>query len=103
MTTWHVEKTGEDSYHVHGGDQFTRIEEDVDGSKLMGMLTSKGLSAAQIGEIMGSLGTKESGYQTTIAFNPPNRKRNGESCYSPRAGCCSRLSSAVTAIRFDFR
>jgi hypothetical protein len=30
MTTWHMKKTGEDQYHVNGGDQFTRIEEDVD-------------------------------------------------------------------------
>jgi hypothetical protein len=69
MTTWHIEKTGEDHYHIHGGDQFTRIEEDVDGPKLMGMLTAKGLSTADVLDVLQSLGAKEIGYETTISFN----------------------------------
>ena len=70
MTTWHVKKTGDDEYHVHGGDQFTRIEEDVDGPKLIGMLTGKGLSVEQATKVVSSVDAKEIGFQTSIAFNP---------------------------------
>jgi hypothetical protein len=76
VTTWDIKKTGEDNYHVHGGDQFTRIEEDVDGSKLMGMLASKGLSDSQIGDILSSLDAHEVGYETTITFKPPKSNRS---------------------------
>jgi hypothetical protein len=32
-----ITKTGEDSYHVSANENFIRIEEDVDGPKLIGM------------------------------------------------------------------
>ena len=70
MTTWHIRKTGDDQFHVHGGDQFNRIEEDVDGPKLMGMLTSKGLSTEQAMSIAFDFDAKEIGFQATIAFRP---------------------------------
>jgi hypothetical protein len=70
MTTWHIRKAGDDQFHVHGGDQFTRIEEDVDGPKLMGMLTAKGLSTEQAMSIAFDLDAKEIGFQTTVAFRP---------------------------------
>jgi len=70
MTTWHIRKTGGDQFLVHGGDQFTRIEEDVDGPKLMGMLTGKGLSTEQAMSIAFDLDAKEIGFHTTIAFRP---------------------------------
>jgi hypothetical protein len=70
MTTWHVQKTGDDQFHVHGGDQFTRIEEDVDGPKLMGMLTGKGLSTEQAMSVAFDLDSKGIGFHTTIAFRP---------------------------------
>lgn len=70
MTTWHIQKTGDDQFHVHGGDQFTRIEEDVDGPKLMGMLTAKGLSTEQGMSIAFDVDAKEIGFHTAIAFQP---------------------------------
>lgn len=73
MTTWHIRKTGDDQFHVHGGDQFTRIEEDVDGPKLMGMLTAKGLSTEQAMSVAYDLDSKGIGFHTTIAFRPVAR------------------------------
>lgn len=74
MTTWHIEKTGEHNYHVHGGDEFMRIEEDADGPKLTGMLHNKGLTDPQIGEVLSSLDAREVGYRMTVTFKPPSAR-----------------------------
>ena len=71
MTTWRITKKSDDNYHVDGVDGYTRIEEDVDGPKLMGMLTGKGLSVEQCEKLLSTLDTKAFGYETTIAFTPP--------------------------------
>lgn len=66
MTTWNIKKTDEDRYHVSSCDL---IDEEVDGSQLMGMLVSRGLTEAQARDILFSLDPKEIGYSTSIAFN----------------------------------
>ena len=67
-TTWHITKTGDDKYHVHGGDQYSQIEEDVDGPKLMGMLTAKARSVAEAMEIVFAMDDKEIGFQKTVVL-----------------------------------
>jgi hypothetical protein len=64
MVTWHIKKSGEDRYSVSS----QNLEEDVNGSQLMGMLNAKGLASTQINEILQSLDTKDVGYQTTVTF-----------------------------------
>ena len=53
-------------YHVNSRDL---IDEDVDGSQLMGMPVSRGLTESQARDILFSLDPKESGHSTSIAFN----------------------------------
>lgn len=69
MVTWHIRKTDGDEYRVRGGGQFTRIEENVDGPSLLGMLTGK-FSDEQVMDIVFSLDAKEIGFQTSISFMP---------------------------------
>lgn len=67
---WDITKTGEDRYHVTSRREM--IDEDVDGSQLMGMLASKGLSEADINEIvLFTLDRRDIGYKTSIVFKPP--------------------------------
>ena len=70
MTTWHISKTDGDSYHVYGGDQFTNVNENVDGPKLIGMLTAKGLSIPDAMATVFSMDEKGIGFQQTIVFRP---------------------------------
>ena len=70
MTTWHIKKIDEDRYKVWGGDQFTPVEELVNGSQLVGMLNGKVLLFPQITDILVTLDAREVGFQTTITFQP---------------------------------
>jgi hypothetical protein len=60
VVTWHIEKTGEDSYSL--------TIADVNGSQLIGMLNAKGLAGKRIDEILQLLDSKDIGYQTTVTF-----------------------------------
>ena len=67
--TWDITKIGEDRYHVTSRDL---IDEEVDGSQLMGMLASKGFSVADINDIvLFSLDKRDIGYKTSITFKLP--------------------------------
>jgi hypothetical protein len=67
--TWDITKIGEDRYHVTSRDV---IDEEVDGSQLMGMLASRGLSTAEINNVvLFSLDQMDIGYKTSITFKIP--------------------------------
>jgi hypothetical protein len=55
-----ITKTGEDYYHISANENFIRIEEDVDGPKLMGMT---GLTT---GELFYLFDLKPLGHKATI-------------------------------------
>jgi hypothetical protein len=59
-TRMEITKTGEDYYHVSANENFLRIEEDIDGPKLMAMA---GLTT---GEMFYLFDLKPVGYKTTI-------------------------------------
>ena len=61
MTIWNLKKTDVNSRDL--------IDEEVDGSQLMGMLVSRGLTEMQARDILFSLDLREIGHSTNIAFN----------------------------------
>lgn len=68
MTIWQIKKLRDNLYEVGSGDHATHVEEDVNSSKLLGMLYARGLSIIQIGVIVGSLHSQVIGVRTTIEF-----------------------------------
>jgi len=55
MTTWNVEKTDENRYHLSSRDL---MDDEVDGPQLVGRLLSSGLTEAQARDIPFSLDPK---------------------------------------------
>ena len=68
MTEMHITKIGNDRYHAVVDDTFTNIDEDVNDSKLQGMLESKRLFGRSCGDVLALLDPQDVGYEVTISY-----------------------------------
>ena len=55
LSRMRIRKTGEDRYHVVVKDEFTDIDEDVDGSRLMAMLGKERLVGNTAADVLSDL------------------------------------------------
>ncbi len=63
-----IEKIGDDLYHVAEFDEVAVIDEEVDGSQLMGMLKGKTLVVITPGTVLASVSEHKKGYRLTVAY-----------------------------------